>query len=243
MRLLYFFICFLASCLFSLVLSFIHQEITYTNFQALAALEMRKPIFSQYFDNHQVEFKKKNVHIQIKGSERFESLPHEEQFVVLSLFHKQLKYKLKYGRFFTADYPYNPLYMHSLQLHVKTGKQTYTYLNTHSNKGLIFSSQGKLVFGSKVLTQQKVRTSMWIYEKYIVPIQNDKTSNGHYEKDVLDYIINYAKLLTKNMKKIDLVDDFPIIERLVLSKFNISRQELYNIYSKWTGINYGESID
>ncbi|WP_050614930.1 hypothetical protein [Bacillus testis] len=189
-----------------------------------------KPIFKKYIHGHRFEYSKDTIKVYLSLDEAFNDLSKMDRYIQLSMFHKGLRYNLK--NTYTLTPANNHLFKKDIQLCAKIGTVEYLFRNVKQHKEATYVTTGLLKINNERLTEMEVIRSPEI-KKYYSPFIQDKTSNGHLEKDVFAYMVRFFNKMTLNFSAINAKTDYNSLLEAITNKFGICEEEIKEIYIKW----------
>ncbi|MFS0781847.1 hypothetical protein [Bacillus sp. 1P06AnD] len=178
--------------------------------------------YSHLFNDVSVNFYKNSAKLTISLNETFIELPLREQFTTFSHFYLAIKLILK-----TQS---NPLYSKNINIYATYLDNIFQYEDTHKNKSLIFTESGLLKINNKSYPAKAVIKDYLCHHhrKYM----DNKTKNGYLEKDILDFMGNFYRNITKNFQDAQ-SNDYQLALDATHKKYKLSPEEIEKILYKW----------
>ncbi|WP_042351506.1 hypothetical protein [Bacillus massiliigorillae] len=206
---------------------------TYNICKQLSTLEqstlqtIEKHYLLNLFSNPKVRIKNQTIYIDLNVDKKISNITPLEQFMNFKMFTRKLRFILKNH---SSEYG-DALSRKDIIIRGKSGKNTFVYDSTLSNKKLIYfyeshlSINQKIVFSSsefkRVINQYSNSTS------YIEKV------NGYDDLDIHKYARRLFDVMTKNGKYYNPATDDQLILEAICKKFNITAEEYHKIDNKY----------
>ncbi|WP_042351419.1 hypothetical protein [Bacillus massiliigorillae] len=185
-------------------------------------------LFSNNFSDYTITFDTTSIKLNLSLTENFLNLTVGKQFIAFSHFYNWLRFNLvtKY------EYISRSLLSKNIQFEGTMNEHIFLYEEHQFDNNFFSANNGVLKINDKSYTYKSIKNLESNIEIFQAPNQHNRTSNGYLETDILEFMNNFFKLITKNSKDIQ-SNDFNLAREAAATKFDMTKEEIDIIFLRW----------
>lgn len=190
-------------------------------FRKMTTLLLDDSDLTKYFSNPVIKHDKSKVFIEFDLEESFDNLSTQEQFRLLELYNRQIRYFLQCGT------EINHLYSKEYVITVQTKNNHYSFDSHAINKNvpLIVNSTLK-INDAKAYDTNRLESEQ-------IPINTHETVNGYTYEEIYNYAKRIFKLVSDNGNLYSPTVDTNVVLDAVMDKFGITFEEYDKVYKRY----------
>jgi len=201
--------------------SYYYSKKDLDEFKKLTTLLLDDSDLTKYFSNPVIKYDNSKVFIEFDLEESFDKLSTQDQFKLLELYNRQIRYFLQCGTII------NHLYFKDFFITVQTKNNHYLFDSRVTNKNVPLIVNSTL----KINDVKAYDTSRLESEQ--IPINTHETVNGYTYEEIYNYAKRIFKLISDNGNLYSPTVDTTVILEAVMDKFGITFEEYDKIYKRY----------